>query len=313
MNAVVMTAFGGPEVLRYGPWNKPTAAANHVVIKVHATSVNPIDWRIRKGEAKMWVRDRPPMILGADVAGEIAECGEGATRFPIGALVYAKLRGDVGGYQEYVSVPESAVALRPSGLSAIEAAALPAGAMTALQALRDVGELKAGQSVLINGASGGVGLFAVQIARVLGAHPTAVCSASATDLVKRMGADDVIDYHSTDFTKLGRRWDVIFDVSATRSLAQCRAALSPKGIYITTISGMGDMLMPLLNPIRSRKGRFVLVNADGNDLDKVRALVDEKKLVPVIDKVFPLAEAAAAQTYAEENRPRGKVVLSVAA
>jgi NADPH:quinone reductase-like Zn-dependent oxidoreductase len=290
----------------------PKPKPGQLLIKVHACSVNPIDWRIRKGEAKMFVRARPPMILGADISGEVAEQGPGAVRFKVGEPVFVKLPGDIGGYAEYVAVPEGIVARRPANLSAVEAAGVPACATTALQALRDVAGLKPGQRVLVNGASGGVGLFAVQLARVLGASVTAVCSESAFELVTRMGADEVIDYKKSDFTKLGRRWNVIFDVSATRKLKECRQAMERSGVYVTTISSGSDMLLPLLNPLRSRKGRFVIVKASGRDLDYLRTLIESGKVKAVVDRVFPLKQAADAQQYIETGRPRGKIVLNVA-
>src|SRR4051812_146012 len=183
----------------------------------------------------MFVRERPPMLLGADISGEIAGLGSGATRLAVGDLVWVKLPGDVGGYAEYIAVPEEIVSLRPKGLSAVEAAAVPAGAITALQALRDITQLKSGHRVLINGASGGVGLFAIQLAKAFGAKVTAVCGAGGIDLVKSFGVDDVLDYKVTDFTKVGRKWDVIFDVSATRHFSTCHEALEDHGHYVTTI------------------------------------------------------------------------------
>jgi NADPH:quinone reductase-like Zn-dependent oxidoreductase len=313
MHAMVMTSFGDIDVLRYQEWPTPAPRDQQLLIKVHACSVNPIDWRIRKGEMKLFMRARPPLILGADIAGEVAQLGPGARQFTVGDAVYVKLPNDIGGYAEYVAVPEAIVARRPANLSATQAAGIPAGAMTALQALRDVARLERGQRVLVNGASGGVGLFAVQLARELGATVTAVCSPSAAALVTRLGAAEVIDYRQSDFTQLGRRWQVIFDVAAARSLGQCRRALEPGGVYVTTISSSRDMIMPLFNPLRSRKGRFVLVKAAATDLDYLRGLVEGGRLEPIVDKVFPLARAADAQHYIETGKPRGKVILDIAA
>ena len=313
MNANVMTDFGGPEVLQIQTWPMPEAGPGQVLIKIHACSVNPVDWRIRKGEMKMVVRERPPMILGADISGEVAACGPGATRLAVGDLVWVKLPGDVGGYSQYISLPEGIVSLRPRGLTAVEAAAVPAGATTALQALRDIAQMKSGHRVLINGASGGVGLFAVQLARALGARVTAVCGASGIELVKSFGVDDVLDYKTSDFTKLGRKWDIIFDVSATRHFADCQEALEDHGHYVTTIRSTSDMVAPVLNPVRSKKAHFVIVKSSASDLDQVRALFDARALRVVVDKVFPLAEAGAAQAYIESGKQKGKVVLDCAA
>lgn len=313
MNANVMTAFGGPEVLEYQEWPTPTPGPGQVLIKIHACSVNPVDWRIRKGELKMFVRERPPMLLGADISGEIAAAGPGATRLAVGDLVWVKLPGDVGGYAEYISVAEEIVSLRPKGLSAIEAAAVPAGATTALQALRDITQLKSGHKVLINGASGGVGLFAVQLAQAFGAKVTAVCGERGVDLVKRFGVNDVLDYKVTDFTRLGRKWDVIFDVSASRHFNTCQESLEDHGQYVTTIGSMGDMVAPMMNPLRSKKGHYIVVKSAAADLDLVRALFDGGRLKVVVDKVFPLARAGEAQSYIESGKQLGKVVLDCGA
>ena len=183
MKAMVLTEFGDAGVLKQQDWPTPKAGPGQVLLKIHACSVNPIDYKIRKGAAKSFVRVKPPMIIGADVSGEIVELGAGSSRFKVGDLVYAKLPGDLGGYAEFIALDESIVGLRPKNLTALEAAGVPAGATTALQAMRDKGKLKAGQRVLINGASGGVGLFAVQLAHQMGAHVTAVCGEAGFSLV----------------------------------------------------------------------------------------------------------------------------------
>jgi NADPH:quinone reductase-like Zn-dependent oxidoreductase len=313
MNANVMTAFGGPEVLEYQTFPTPQPGPGQVLIKIHACSVNPVDWRIRKGELKMFVRDRPPILLGADISGEIAGLGPGATRLKVGDLVWARLPGDVGGYAEYIALQEDIVSLRPKGLSAIEAAAVPAGATTALQALRDITQLKSGHRVLINGASGGVGLFAIQLAQAFGAKVTAVCGANGIELVKAFGVDDVLDYQVTDFMNTGRKWDVIFDVSATRHFGDVQEALEEHGQYVTTIRNTGDLVAPVLNPLRSKKGHYIIVKSSASDLDMVRALFDGGRLKVVIDKVFPLARAGEAQSYIETGKQKGKVVLDCTA
>jgi NADPH:quinone reductase-like Zn-dependent oxidoreductase len=313
MNATVMTGYGGPEVLTYQTWPTPQPGPGQVLIRIHACSVNPVDWRIRKGELKLFVRERPPFLLGADISGEIAGLGDGATRLKVGDLVWVKLPGDIGGYAEYIAVPEEIVSIRPSGLSALEAAAVPAGATTALQALRDVAQLKSGQRVLINGASGGVGLFAVQLATILGAHVTAICGANGLDLVKSVGAAEAHDYKVTDFMKLGRKWHIIFDVSATRHFNDCHEALEDYGHYVTTIGSTGDMVAPMLNPLRSKKGHFIIVKSSASDLDEVRALFDGGRLKVVVDRVFPLAHAGEAQRYIESGKKNGKVVLDCTA
>jgi NADPH:quinone reductase-like Zn-dependent oxidoreductase len=311
MKTIVMTAFGDSDVLRLEERSRPLPARGQVLIRVEAIGVNPVDWRVRKGQLKEFVRQKPPLVLGAEIAGEIVELGADVQRFQVGDKVFAKLPGDIGGYAELLALDEKVVATRPANLNAIEAAAVPVGATTALQAIRDRAHLKPGQRILINGASGGVGLYAVQLARELGGVVTAVCSADAFPLVREMGAAEVIDYKSDDFTKLGKTWHVIFDVAATRKFGDCRRALEPGGVYVTTISGFGDILMPILNPFRSRKGRFIIVKCSQADLDYSRQLVESGKLRPVVEKVFPLVSAAEAQTYQETRRPKGKVILEV--
>jgi NADPH:quinone reductase-like Zn-dependent oxidoreductase len=179
--------------------------------------------------------------------------------------------------------------------------------------LRDKGRLKPGQRVLINGSSGGVGLFAAQLAHLMGAHVTAVCSEAAFPLVKSFGADELLDYKKTDFTQLGKKWDLIFDVSATRPFGTCSSALESGGTYVTTIAGMGDLIAPLFNPFRSRKARFIIVKGSYVDLDHVRSLIESGKLKVVVAKVFALTDAFAAQTFLETQKPKGKVILDVAA
>jgi NADPH:quinone reductase-like Zn-dependent oxidoreductase len=282
-----------------------------VLIKMEAASVNPIDWRIRKGEMKLMIRSRFPITLGAEVSGEIAELGSGTSRFKLGDKVLSLVPGDIGGLAEYVCVPEGAASLRPQSLDAIQAASVPVGAMTALQSLRDKGGLKSGQRVLINGASGGVGLFAVQIARELGAVVTAVCSDSKFQAVQDAGATEVIDYKKSDFTTLGKRWDLIFDAAASRKFADCRKALEPSGVYVTTIGSGADMVMPWLNPLRSQKGRFIIVKPRSADLDFIVELLAAGKLKPSVGRVFPMAELAEAQRLGESGKASGKIVITV--
>jgi NADPH:quinone reductase-like Zn-dependent oxidoreductase len=313
MKAVVMTGYGGPEVLRVQELPTPVPGRGQVLVRVHAAGVNPIDWRVRKGTLKEFVRIKPPLVLGAEVAGEVAAVGPGVARLKAGQRVYSKLPGDIGGYAEYVVVREDQAAPCPANLTPVQSASVPVGALTSLQSLRDKGELRPGQSVLVNGASGGVGMYAVQLALALGAKVTAVCSAANIPFVRELGAAETLDYKHTDFTRLGRRWNVIFDVSATRKLSECRASLEPGGAYITTISSFGDLLMPLWNPFRSRKGRFIIVKPSVSDLEFARGLIEAGTLRPAVERVFPLDEAGEAQTLLENERPRGKVVLEIAA
>ena len=310
MRAVIIRKYGGTEVLEHADVPPPKISDGHVLIKVEAGAVNPIDWKIRKGEAKMFVRAPLPITLGAELSGEITEVGAGVTRFKTGDKVFALIPGDHGGFADIVTVPEQAVCLRPKNIDAVQAAAIPVGALTALQSLRDKGELKAGQRVVVNGASGAVGLFAVQIGRELGAAVTAVCSASKFESVKAAGATECIDYGKEDFSKLGRKWDLIFDAAGKRHFSDCHDALEHHGIFVTTIGSGGDMVAPLLNPFRAQKARFIIAKPNAKDLDYIRDLVEAGKLKPSVGTVLPLAKVAEAHALGESGTSTGKIVLT---
>lgn len=311
MKALVIRKYGGTEVLEQVDLPTPKVGPGRILIKVEAASVNPIDWRIRKGEMKFFVRAKFPITLGAEVSGEIAELGSGTSRFKVGDKVFSLVPGDIGGFAEYVCVPEEAAAARPKTLDAVQAASVPVGAITALQSLRDQGELRAGQRVLVNGASGGVGMFAVQLAKELGAVVTAVCSEAKFEMVRSAGATETIDYKKSDFTTLGRRWDLIFDSSATRKFSDCRKALEPHGIYVTTIGRGSDMIMPAFNALRAQKGRFIIAKPSSSDLDTIRGLLDAGKLKTVVGHVFPMAQMAQAQDLSESGKSSGKIVITL--
>jgi NADPH:quinone reductase-like Zn-dependent oxidoreductase len=310
MRAVIIRKYGGPEVLEHVDLPEPKVTDGHVLIKLEAGAVNPIDWRIRKGEMKMFVRAPFPIILGAELSGEITEVGPGVTRFKRGDKVFALIPGDHGGFAEIVSVPEQAVCLRPKNVDAILAAAIPVGALTALQSLRDKGELKAGQRVLINGASGAVGLFAVQIARELGAAVTGVCSGSKFESVKAAGANECLDYGKDDYAKLGKKWDVIFDAAGKRHFKDSHDALEHHGIFVTTIGGGGDMIAPVLNPLRAQKARFIIAKPNATDLEYIRDLVEGGKLKPNVGTVLPMSKVAEAHALSESGKATGKIVLT---
>jgi NADPH:quinone reductase-like Zn-dependent oxidoreductase len=311
MKAIIIHKYGGIENLELADVAAPKITPGHVVVRIDAAAVNPIDWKIRKGEMKMIIRVPFPITMGGEYAGEVTEVASDVTRLKVGDKVWGTHPHEVGAFAEFISAPESSVGLRPAKLDAKEAASLPVGALTSLQALRDKGELKAGQRVLVNGASGAVGIAAVQIGKVLGAHVTAVCSAAKIDLVKGAGADECIDYQKEDFTKLGKKWDVIFDAAATKHFGTCHEALEAHGHYITTISSGGDMVSPVLNPVRSQKSHFIMMKSSVADMDYVKGLVDEGKLKPFVGPSFPLAKAAEAQSLAEAGKATGKVIVAV--
>lgn len=314
MKAAAINQYGSAEVLQYTDIGKPQIKDDQMLVKVYASSVNPIDWKIRKGMLKPITGNKFPMVLGFDVSGEVLEVGKRVTRFQLGNMIYARLDQLAGGaYAEYAAVSENIAALKPKNLTHEQAAAVPLAAMTALQALRDKGEIKKGQKVLINGASGGVGTFAVQIAKVLEAEVTGVCSTKNVELVKSLGSDRVIDYTQQDFTQDTAKYDIIFDVVGNCPFSQCKERLNPKGIYVTTQPTPQSFLQNLaaiFSP--GKKARIVLLKANSSDLAYLTNLIEVDKVRPVIDRTYPLSEMAAAHAYSEEGHAAGKIAIAVA-
>ncbi|MCG8350857.1 MAG: NAD(P)-dependent alcohol dehydrogenase [Chloroflexales bacterium] len=321
MKAIVHTQYGSPDVLELREGAKPAPKEDKVLVNVHAASANPLDWHKMRG-APFLVRPSDGLLkpknimLGADMAGRVEAVGSKVTQFQPGDEVF----GDVstGGFAEYVCAREKELALKPANLSFEQAAAVPVAALTALQGLRDKGQIQPGQKVLINGASGGVGTFAVQIAKELGAEVTGVCSTRNLDMVRSIGADHVIDYTQADFTRNGRRYDLIFDAVGNRSAADYMRALSPNGICVvagfTTMSRMIFQVV-LLGSLASKTGNkkigSMLATVNKQDLDCLKELLEAGKVVPVIDRCYPLHETAEAIRYLEAGHARGKVVITV--
>jgi NADPH:quinone reductase-like Zn-dependent oxidoreductase len=277
MKAVVIRQYGSADVLQYEDVAPPKIKPDQLLVKVHATCVNPVDWKTRKGMLKILTGNKFPMILGYDLAGEVVEVGSNVTRFRIGDQIYATLSPLSGGaYAEFAAVPERFAALKPTNMSYAEAASVPMVGLTALQALRDQGKIQPGQAVLINGASGGVGIFAVQIAKVLGAEVTGVCSTKNLDLVKSLGADAqgqaatrlrVIDYTQQDFTQDTVQYDIIFDAVGKRSFSDCKKVLKPSGVYVTTLPTPENLLQRVLTTfIPGKKAKFVFESPNAQDL-----------------------------------------------
>ena len=322
MKAIVNTEYGSPDVLRLSDVAKPAPQAGEVLVKVHATSLNAADRLILSGKPFI-VRlstggPRRPKhtILGADVAGVVEAVGPGVTQFQPGDAVYGDLSGvGSGGLAEYVSAPERVWAPLPNGIPFEQAAAVPMAAVTALQALRDKGQLRPGQRVLIHGASGGVGTFAVQIAKALGAEVTAVCSPRNADMARALGADHVIDYTRDDFAQRGERYHIVLAVNGYRPLGDYQRVLAPGGVYVMVGGTMGQIFQALLlGPLFSRRGKVAAVTAkpDRADLAVVGELLQAGQVRPVIDRCYPLHEAAEAFRYLEREHARGKVVITVA-
>jgi NADPH:quinone reductase-like Zn-dependent oxidoreductase len=315
MKAIVIEGYGGPDrlVLRERPDPKP--GTGEILVRVHAAGVNPVDWKIRRGDLRMVLRVGFPYTPGGDVAGEVVEVGAGVTRFRPGDTIVAFL--DLkhgGGYAELAVVKESAAAHKAQALSLTEAASLPIAAGTALQALRDSGGLREVGTTLINGAAGGVGHFAVQIARALGAVPTATCGPSNVDFVRSLGAETVIDYTQTDFTRRTEQYDVVFDAVAKSSFRACRHLLKPGGCYVTTLPTPDVFLRYPVQAIAGlfgnvKKAKFLMVGREGNDLAYLGALADQGRLRPTIGRTFPLERTCDAHELSEAGHVRGKIVL----
>ena len=326
MKAIVYTEYGPPDVLQLKEVEKPTPKDDQVLVKVHAVSANAADRRFMRGlpfafRFEMGFPKPKTTILGADIAGRVEAVGRSVTQFQPGDDVF----GDIslwgwGGFAEYVSVPETALVLKPAKVTFEEAAAAPTAALTALQGLRDKGQIQPGQKVLINGASGGVGTFAVQIAKSFGAEVTGVCSTGKLDTTRSIGADHVIDYTQEDFTRNGQHYDLILDVAANRSASDYRRALSPNGICVvagfTTMSHMIFQVVFLgswMSMTGSVKiGTMGSTVTNQKDLLFIGELLETGQVVPVIDRRYPLSETAEAMRYLEEGHARGKVVITVA-
>jgi NADPH:quinone reductase-like Zn-dependent oxidoreductase len=317
MKAIVRTQYGPPDVLQFTEVAKPTPKDNEVLIKLYAASVNPLDRYSMRGAPLIrlipGLRKPKDPRLGVDVAGRVEAVGRNVTQFKPGDQVFGVCRG---AFAEYACAMEEKLALKPANSSFEDAAAVPIAALTALQGLRDKGRIQPGHKVLVDGASGGVGTFAVQIAKSFGAEVTAVCSTRNLDTARSIGADHVIDYTREDFTQSGQRYDLILGANAHHSIFDYRRALSPDGIYVAVGGGLPEifqamLLAPLLSRIGGEKARFFIANINQKDLVFLKDLLEAGKVVPVIDRRYPLSGAAEALRYLEEGHAQGKIVLTV--
>ncbi|MEH1883090.1 NAD(P)-dependent alcohol dehydrogenase [Nostoc sp.] len=312
MKAVVIRRYGAAEVLQYEDVEQPKIEPTQLLVKVRASSVNPIDWKIRQGMLSLITGSNFPKILGFDVAGDVVAVGSGVTRFKPGDAIYGSTSFPGGGYAEFAAVPENVVALKPTNLNYEEAAAVPLAALTALQSLRDQGNIQTGQTVLINGAAGGVGIFGVQIAKALGAVVTGVSSTKNLDLVKSLGADRVIDYTQQDFAEDIAQYDIIFDAVGKRSLSETKRVLKPNGVYITTVPNPKVMLEIVLTAfLPGQKAKFLFEKPNTPDLVYLKELIEGGKIRVAIDRTYPLQELAAAHSYSETGRAAGKIAIAV--
>lgn len=322
MKAITQDRYGSPDVLVLKEIDKPVAKDDEVLIRVQAAAVDAGTWHVMRGApyiARLALGLRKPKsnLVGRDVAGTVEAVGNKVTGFRPGDEVWAE--GDAGSFAEHMCVREKLVGLKPSNLTFEQAAAVPLSGNTALQGIRDQGQVRSGQRVLINGASGGVGTFAVQIAKSLGAEVTGVCSTGKADLVRSIGADHVVDYIKADFTKSAQRYDVIFDLAGDHSTAECRRVLTPNGILVLSSGNGGRWLGPIgrmmgalaLSSFTRQRLRPLVVARSKENLAVLKELVESGKVTPVIDRTFPLREAPEAIRYLEQGKARGKVVITV--
>jgi NADPH:quinone reductase-like Zn-dependent oxidoreductase len=319
MKAIVYTKYGSPDVLQLKEVEKPTPRDDEVLIKIHAASVNAYDWHFLTADIFLIRLMGGGLLkpkytqLGADMAGQIESVGRNVRQFQPGDEVFGMVKGS---FAEYVCAPESSLALKPVNTSFDEAAAIPMAAITALQGLRDEGQIQAGQKVLINGASGGVGTFAVQIAKSFGAEVTAVCSTRNLEQARSIGADHVIDYTKEDFTKNGQQYNLILAANGYHPLLAYKRALTPKGIYVMAGGSMAQIFQSMvmgsmLSETGGRKMGGVSAKRGQKDLVILKELLEAGKIVPVIDRRYPLSEAAEALRYLGEGHARGKVVITM--
>jgi len=322
MKAIVYYNYGSPYVLKYEEIERPTPADDEVLIRVRAASVNPYDWHFMRGTpyfVRIVAGLRKPKVtrLGVDVAGQVEAGGRNVTQFKPGDEVFGTCHG---AFADYACTSESKLVTKPDNVTFEQAASVPIAALTALQGLRDKGQIQPGQKVLINGAAGGVGTFAVQIAKSFGADVTGVCSTRNVDMVRSIGADHVIDYTQEDFTKSGQHYDLILDSIGNHSLSACRRVLNPKGIYVMVGGPAGRWMIGALARVLTALvwSRFVsqklvmcFARPSRADLTVMQELMKAGKVIPVIDRRYKLSEVPEAIRYLEEGHARGKVVISV--
>jgi NADPH:quinone reductase-like Zn-dependent oxidoreductase len=310
MKALVINQFGSAEQLQIQEVAMPLPANGEVLVRVHAAGINPVDFKIRNGSMKMISGKKFPRILGGDVAGVVEQAGN-SEDFRPGDKVFAMLSIKGGAYAEFATIKENQLCHIPDGFTMTEAAATPLAALTALQAFQKSNGLKPGDKVLINGASGGVGSFAVQIAKAMGAVVTGVCSSANADFVKSLGADKVIDYTKENFTKTKEQYNTVFDAVAKSSFGRCKKIIVPGGKYVSTLPNNGLLITQAFNFMRRTKAHFIMAKPSGNDLLIIADFMKQGLIKPVVQQAFLLQDGAKAHRLIETERVRGKLVLTV--
>lgn len=312
MNAISFSTYGDAEVLQLSQHPIPTLTANGVRIKVIAAGINPADTAIRRGRFRLLIRLKFPFIPGSDLAGIVTDVGQDVQQVKPGDAVYAMLpTGQGGANAEYIVIAENLIVTMPTNLTFTQAAGVPLAALTALQALRDKANLTSGQTILVYGASGGVGSFAVQIAQALGATVTGVCSTRNIELVQGLGVKSVIDYTQQSLSELDQQYDVVLDAVAKLPLRTALQLARPGGKLVSLNPGMNNPVSKLYARLFGRRLAAVMVKPDQPDLQQITRWIDEAKITPVIDKLFPLTDAIAAHQYSETQRARGKLILQI--
>ncbi len=315
MKAIAIDGYGEAGDLKLRDLPDPQLGGEEVLVRVRAAGVNPLDWKIRQGQLRLFVRLRFPYVPGSDIAGEVVSVGVRANKFKAGEPIFAfsdPRRG--GGYAELAVVKQAAAARKPDSLDFAEAASLPVAGCAALQALRDLGKVSQGKKVLVHGGAGGVGHFAVQIAKALGAVTSATCGPSNVDFVRSLGADSVIDYSQQDFTAGVHRYDIVFDAVGKSSFSACRSILAPGGTYVTTLPspvlflwGPMQWVANIFGP--AKQAKMLMVRPNGEDLAYLGRLADEGKLKPIVSVRLPLDQATEAHRANQAGHVRGKIVL----
>lgn len=313
MKAAIINHYGTSQEVMVTDIPKPDFDTHDILIRVHVAGINPVDTKVREGAMKLMLSGDFPKTLGAECAGVIEDVGLMVTDLQPGDRVVASLGITGGGYAEYAVAKRKNVVKLPDEVSFEQAAALPVAALTALQSLREKGHLRPDDTVLINGASGGVGTFAVQLARVLGGRITAVCSADNEALVRQLGADHVIDYHTVDFTKQSERYQVIFDAVGKSSFDECRNILTETGTYITTVPSPKQVLEQVTTIFTSQKAESIMASFNQEDMTWLLKQMADGQLKTIIDRTYRLDEIAQAHAYSESGKVKGKLLLELVA
>ncbi len=313
MKAAVIYAYGGPEIFRYEEIHRPGIKEDEVLVEVHAASVNPVDWKQRRGNHKFFLKARFPIILGYDISGRIVKCGAKIRKFSEGDQVFCRLTKRFGGaYAEYAAVRESILSLKPDNMDHIHAAAIPMAGLTALQALRDKGRIRPGQKILIIGAAGGVGHYALQLARYFGAETTAVCSSRHKKLLAKLKPVHHIDYTKEDYLNGETCYDIILDTAGAKTFLSCKGALKPGGIYITVLPRPKLLMHKLIALFsKGKKVRSLLQKSRGSDLEFLKKLAEKGRLISLIDSIHPLEKVSEAHMRAESYSTEGKIIIKI--